>query len=351
MISVGIYGGKGYMGGEALRVILEHPQASLKWITSREGGTVRAFHPNLIKTPTVFSPPDRVTPCDVVFFAAPTGVAMETVPSFLEMGCRIIDLGPDFRLRSKETWERLYDKKHLSWDLAVKAVYGLTELRRQEVRNAKVVACPGCFSTASILAIAPAVANGLVELQSIVITGLSGTAGMGAEECRPGHHPEIASNLVPYNMVDHRHSYEMEQELTRIAGAQVRISFSPVYVPIVRGILTVCTMVPIRQVDRQQLLEIYRSFYKDEHFVCVHDAIDAEKGPWRYQRYPWVSTVSGTNFCQIGLDYDVRRERIVSVAVLDSLGKGGAHQGVQNMNLMFGLDECEGLGRLGNHPY
>jgi N-acetyl-gamma-glutamyl-phosphate reductase common form len=338
------------MGGEALRLVLEHPLASLAWVTSRGDEDVVTAHPNLIRAEVKFVAPEAITPCDVAFVAAPTGVALEIAPRLLAMGCKVIDLGADFRLRDRGAWERVYGRPHAQWEIARRAVYGIAELHRDAIRAADVIANPGCYATAVILGLAPLVREGLAERRRLVATGLSGTAGMGADQSRPSHHPEIANNLVPYNVVDHRHTYEMEQELSALAGADVTVAFTPVYVPISRGILAICDVAPTRAVPRAELLSLYRDFYRGEYFVHVHDAPGGGE-TWNYRPYPWVSSVSGTNFCQIGLDVDERRGRIVVFSVLDSMGKGGAHAGVQNMNLAFGLDEKTGLARAGLHPY
>ena len=181
--------------------------------------------------------------------------------------------------------------------------------------------------------------------------GLSGTTGAGADLDITMHHPEIGNNLVPYNVVDHRHTYEMEQELEPLSTAAVRIHFTPIYVPITRGILTICHCFPKQTVSRAELLELYSAFYANHHFTQVFDMPKDTDAAWQFRPYPWVSAVSGSNYCQIGVDVDQKRNRIVLFSVLDSIGKGGAHAGVQNLNLMFGLDEHLGLERRGLHPY
>jgi len=174
---------------------------------------------------------------------------------------------------------------------------------------------------------------------------------VGAELSRAAHHPEIANNLVPYNVVGHRHSFEMEQALSLISSQNVAVHFTPVYVPIVRGILAVCHAFPKEKVSREALLDLYRAEYLEEPFVRIYDMPKEADVSWETKPYPWVSTVVGTNYCFIGLDYDPERERIVILSVLDSIGKGGAQVGIENMNLMFGLDRTTGLSHYGLHPY
>jgi len=351
MIEAGIYGASGYMGGEALRILNEHPQVKIAWATSRSGQPLEYFHRNLYGAGLKLIDPEEVRPCEVVFFAIPTGSPMGLAPQLLAQGCKLIDLGADFRLKNRADWERVYRKSHGCWEVAAEAVYGIPELHREAITHSRVIANPGCFSSAVILGLAPLVQQGLIETQKIVVDGLSGTAGAGADLDITSHHPEIGNNLVPYNVVDHRHTYEMEQELGALSGSPVTIHFSPVYVPITRGILAICHAFPTHPVGRDELLELYRDFYREEYFIKIFDLPKEAQASWQYRPYPWVAAVSGTNFCHIGLDVDERRNRLVVFSVLDSVGKGGAHAGVQNMNLMFGLEERLGLERYGLHPY
>ena len=350
MIKVGIYGASGYMGGEALRILNEHPQITIAWATSRSGKPVEFFHRNLYGSGIHLVKPNEVTPCDAIFFALPTGNAMKMSPDLLNYS-KIIDLSADFRLKDRDTWERVYGKPHSCWNLVKEAVYGIPELHRDKIKKARIIANPGCFSTASILGLAPLIKEDLIDTERIIIDGLSGTTGAGAELDITMHHPEIGNNLVPYNVVDHRHTYEIEQELGLLTKSKVTIHFTPTYAPITRGILAICHCFPTRKVSRSKLLNLYRSFYRGERFIKVFDMPKDANATWQYLPYPWVSAVSGTNFCHIGLDVDERRNRMVVFSVLDSIGKGGAHVAVQNLNLMFNLEETTGLTRYGFHPY
>ena len=350
MIRAGIMGATGYMGGEALRVLLDHPEVSIEWASSRSGGRIDEYHPNLYGIDIPMVHPDDATPCDVVFLALPTAPSIETAAKLLEQGCRVIDLGAAFRLTDRPTWERVYGQTHPRWDLVAGAVYGMTELHREEISRTRLVANPGCFSSAAILALAPLLRERLVDPLRIVVDGMSGTVGIGGELTRVAHHPEIGNNLVPYNAVGHRHTFEMEQELTLLHGSEVSVHFTPTYVPITRGILDVCHAFPTRSITRAELLELYCEFYRDEPFVRVYDLPPEEGSSWQYRAYPWVSSVAGTNYGFVGLDVDERRGRIVVFSVLDSIGKGGAQVGVENMNLMFGLPRTAGLTRVGLHP-
>lgn len=350
-IRVGIYGASGYMGGELIRILLRHPGVELAWLTSRNVVEIAEAHRNLYGSGLKFIKPEEVTACDVVFLSLPSGHALSVASTFLQEGTKVIDLGADFRLSDKADWERVYGQEHTAWDLVSEAVYGIPEFYREKIRKSALIANPGCYASAAIFGLAPLIQNKLIDPAKIVVDGFSGTAGAGADLDITMHHPEIANNLVPYNVVDHRHTYEMEQQLSSFSNEKITIHFTPTYVPISRGILDVCHAFPIQKVERSMLLDCYRTFYKDEFFIRIFDLPRGEKSSWQYKPYPWVAAVSGTNFCHIGLDYDERRERIVVFSVLDSIGKGGAQAGVQNMNLMFGFDEKTGLEGYGNHPY
>ncbi|MDH3670045.1 MAG: N-acetyl-gamma-glutamyl-phosphate reductase [Gammaproteobacteria bacterium] len=350
MIKVGIVGASGYMGGEALRVLLDHPDVNVAWGTSRTPSPIEEHHPNLYGTNIELIHPDNATPCDVVFLALPTAASIEAAAKFLDQGCKVIDLGSAFRLSDRALWETVYGQTHSDWPLAQEAVYGIAELHKDEIAKARLVANPGCFSSAAILGLAPLIKQGLIDEGKIVVDGLSGTTGAGAELSRAAHHPEIGNNLIPYNVVSHRHTFEMEQELSALAGNKVRVHFTPTYVPIVRGILDVCHTFPKKTMSRDSITEIYREYYANEPFVEVYDRPKDPKVSWQYKPYPWVSTVAGTNYCFIGVDVDEARGRIVLFSVLDSIGKGGAQVGIENMNLMFGLERTAGLTRRGAHP-
>lgn len=351
MIRVGVYGASGYMGGEVLRVLSEHPEVEVAWATSRGKAPLEDIHRNFLGSDISFISPEEITLCDAVFIAAPTGVAMDSAKKFLKDGAKIIDLGSDFRLRDQATWEKVYGKRHTQWTLAKEAVYGIPELHRDAIKKARIVANPGCYSSSVILALAPLVKEGLIESDRITVSSLSGTAGAGMELDVTMHHPEIGNNVVPYNVVDHRHSFEMEQELGALTKETVTVHFAPCYIPITRGILSICSCFPKKKITRNTLLDLYKDFYAKEFFVKIIGTPHDPVATWQHKPYPWVAATSGTNFCHIGLDVDEERSRIVVLSALDSLGKGGAHAGVQNLNVLFGLPERTGLKRRGLHPY
>jgi N-acetyl-gamma-glutamyl-phosphate reductase len=350
MVSVGIVGGSGYMGGEALRILLRHPHAELAWATSRSPGPIEHVHPNLYDTGLHFVRLDEVKTPDFVLLALPTGAAIEVAARFLNAGARVIDLGSAFRLQDRDTWERVYGQQHAAWSLVHEAVYGMPELHAERIRTTRLVANPGCFSSAAILGLAPLLHAGLVEAHHLVVDGLSGTAGAGAEFSRAIHHPEIGGNVVLYNVVGHRHTYEMEQELAAVAKRSVRVHFTPCYVPIVRGIVDICRCFPVASLSRAQLLDVFRQFYAGQPFVKVYDQPQDTEDAWQYKPYPWVSAVAGTNYCYIGVDVDEERQSIVVISVLDSVGKGGAQVGIENLNIMAGFERTDGLLERGFHP-
>ncbi len=350
MLQVGIVGASGYMGGEVLRVLLDHSEVEIAWATSRTGANIADYHPNLYGVDIQLIHPDETTKCDVVFLALPTDASISAAARFLDQGSKVIDLGAAFRLSNREIWESVYQQKHSRWDLVEKAVFGVVELHRDEIVEADLVANPGCFSSAAILGLAPLVQAKLIDNQRIVVDGISGTIGAGADPSRAAHHPEIGNNLVPYNVVGHRHTFEIEQELSLLTDEEVRVHFTPVYAPITRGILDICHVFPKQPISREDLLKMYIEFYGDEPFVKVYDLPRDPEGSWQYRPYPWVSSVAGTNFCFIGLDVDELRSHVVILSVLDSVGKGGAQVGIENMNLMCGLERTAGLSRRGLHP-
>ena len=350
MTSVGIVGGSGYMGGEALRVLLKHPYARVAWATSRTPGPVEYVHPNLCDTGLSFQRLEDVETPDFVLLALPTSATVKVASRFLEAGARVIDLGSAFRLRDRAIWERVYAQKHTEWSLAAESVYGIPELHEEAIRTARLVANPGCFSSAAILALAPLLKDRLVDPQHLVVYGLSGTAGAGADLSRAIHHPEIGNNVVLYNVVRHRHTYEMEQEISSLAGQAVRVHFTPCYIPIVRGIVDVCRCFPAKRLNRNQVLDVFRRFYDGQPFVKVYDQPRGEMEAWDYKPYPWVSAVAGTNYCFIGVDVDEERNSIVVMSVLDSIGKGGAHVAIENLNIMAGFNRTDGLLDRGMHP-
>jgi len=350
IVQVGIVGGSGYSGGELLRLLLGHPRARVAWVTSRGDKSLEGIHRNLLGSGLRFIREEEAGPCDAVFLCTPSRESMTKAPRYLERGARVIDVGSDFRLKDREVFERVYKTQHACWELVADAPYGATELHREAIRRARLVANPGCFAYTAILALAPLVKERLIELDKVVVDGLSGSSGAGAEPSVPTHHSEIGNSVFPYNVVDHRHTAEVEQELSGVAGAPVTVHFTPYYCPFTRGILAGCHGFTTRRVSREDLLEIYQAFYRGEPFVQVLAFAKDPAASWQYLPYPSVANVAGSNFVHLGVDVDERRNRVVVFGALDNLGKGAASSAIQNMNCMFGLPEDAGIAGVGLHP-
>jgi N-acetyl-gamma-glutamyl-phosphate reductase len=244
----------------------------------------------------------------------------------------------------------VYKATHACWPLVAEAPYGVTELHRAEIARARLLANPGCFAYTAILSLAPLVKEGLIDLGRIVVDGLSGSSGAGAEPVVPTHHSEVGNSTFPYNAVDHRHTYEIEQELSGVAGREVTVHFTPYYCPFTRGILAGCHGFLTRKTGRGELLSLFEEFYRGEPFVRVLSLEKDPKASWQYLPYPSVAVVAGSNYAHLGVDVDERRRRAVVFGALDNLGKGAASSAIQNMNCMLGLPEDLGLRTYGLHP-
>jgi len=333
-ISAAIIGASGYTGGELLRLLSRHPEArpEAAYGFKSVGRSVHQVHPNLRGIVDLkITEPDYEkigSTFDVVFTATPHGVAMNFMPELLDGGARVVDLSADFRFDNVEVFEKYYTK-HKSPHL--KSVYGLPELYRKKIKGARLVANPGCYPTAAVLGLAPLLKEGMIELEHIVIDAKSGSSGAGAKPTETLHHPVCAENTFAYKATSHRHEPEINQELSKLAGQGVRAYFTPHVVPMVRGIL--CTIHAFLKdlVSKKDLLNVYRRFYRGERFVRVIDDL------------PTTNAVTGSNFCDIGLEVDPDGKRVVVCSAIDNLIKGASGQAIQNMNIMFKIDEGSGL--------
>ena len=280
---VGVIGGSGYVGGELLRLLLPHPEAELTTVTSRKnaGEYVFVVHPNLRgATQLKFSPPDisNVTEnCDLVFAAMPHGKSVNLVPQLLETGVKVIDMSADYRLKNPDDYDRWYGWKHTHPELLKEAVYGLPELHRQEIKDAQLVACPGCMSTATILGLAPLVRAGVIENNRIVADVKIGSSGAGRKPTVASHHPERAGGVRPYKVVGHRHIAEIEQELNMLTDDSVTVSFTPHAVNIIRGILSTIHAFLKKPLTTREIWKLYRSQYQWEPFVRFESPRKAQK--------------------------------------------------------------------------
>ena len=345
MVKVGIYGASGYTGQELIRLLLRHPRAQIAAITSRQykglpltkvfsgfqGLTALAFADH--------TPEELAQLCDIVFLALPHSVSMQVVPVFRAAGVKIIDLSADFRIHDLPTYEKWYGK-HTAAGLLDRAVYGIPELNRAAIAAGSLIANPGCYPTSVILGLAPLLKGNYIDLSSLIVDSKSGVSGAGREAKVGSLYCEVAEDFKAYNVGKHRHTPEIEQELSLLAGAKITLSFTPHLLPVSRGILSTIYGGLTKEANTSDLLELYRGFYSGEKFVTVYPD----------GALPNISSVRGTNFCHLGLIVDERTNRVVIVSVIDNLVKGAAGQAIQNMNLMCGFDEDSGLNMMPLFP-
>jgi N-acetyl-gamma-glutamyl-phosphate reductase len=345
-IEVGIIGASGYTGGELLRLLCRHPSLRVTWATSRQhaGVGVGDVYPHLGNfSDVVFSSPDPAAmPAGVrgVFVALPHVEAMAVVPALLARGVKVVDLSADFRLRDAGVYSRAYGHPHTAPELLAEAVYGLTEHARDRVRSARLVANPGCYPTATLLALLPLARRGMLGDFGAIVDAKSGVSGAGRGLKQGSLYCEVNEGLTPYNVGRHRHQPEMEQELAAAAGGTVALTFAPHLVPLSRGMEATIYIVPARGANLQGVGAVLRETYAGEPFVKV-----LPDG-----KLPAVRDVAGTNLCRVGVTDDPRGGRVVLVSVIDNLVKGASGQAVQNMNLMLGVGETEGLMQPGLFP-
>ncbi|MDR1530314.1 MAG: N-acetyl-gamma-glutamyl-phosphate reductase [Burkholderiales bacterium] len=337
MIQIGIVGGTGYTGVELLRLLAQHPKVQIRTITSRQesGNRVSNIFPNLrthaaLSALSFCAPEDApLAECDVVFFATPHGVAMKETPKLVESGVKIIDLAADFRLRDPAQFEEWYKMPHACPELLAESVYGLPELARDEIAQARIVGNPGCYPTAVQLGFFPLLKAGVVDVSMLIADCKSGVSGAGRKGELSLIHPEISDNFSAYGVGGHRHHPEIEQGLSAMAGKAVGLTFTPHLVPMIRGIFA--TLYAKLTDDRADVQAIFENCYAKEPFVDV-----LPEG-----RLPETRSVRASNTIRLSV---MRRGAVVTVLVVeDNLVKGAAGQAVQNMNLMFGFEETTGL--------
>jgi len=333
---IGIVGATGYTGVELLRLLVTHPDVEISFVTSRAnaGTRVDAMFPNLRGFIDLdFSDPssDALAECDLVFFATPNGVAMNHVPKLLEANTKVIDLAADFRIKDIDVWSKWYGMEHACPDLVAKAVYGMPELNRAEVKGANLVANPGCYPTAVTLGLKPLVESGLIDLESIIADTKSGISGAGKQASVPNLLSEAGESFKAYAVQGHRHQPEIAQTLSLLADTNVSLTFVPHLLPIIRGIHATI-YARSDDFDGSGLQAIFEKTYLNEPFVDVLPA----------GSHPETRTVKSSNMCRIAV-HKPSDSQIVVLSVIDNLVKGAAGQAVQNMNLMLGLDETTAL--------
>jgi N-acetyl-gamma-glutamyl-phosphate reductase len=341
MIEIAIVGGSGYTGGELIRLLQKHPNVEVKNISSRQFDKtpIDKVHPHIKGTNLVFqdiNPSDLDV--DLVFTATPHGASMNIVPEILETGSKVIDLSGDYRFNDIAVYEKWYDIKHVS---PIEAVYGLPEIHREEIKKANLVANPGCFPTGAILANLPLSKEGLVE--NIIVDSKTGVSGGGVTPVPVFHYPNCADNVVAYNIISHRHGPEIQQELE--AFSNVKVSFTPHLVPVIRGILTTSHSF-LKNYDgnsedtKENIRKIYQKQYQNEPFVTILD--DGE--------IPTLNSVRGSNFAHIGGFEIDGNGRLIVISAIDNLVKGASGQAIHNMNLMCGFKEDTSIDSYGMRP-
>lgn len=339
MVKVALVGTAGYAAKEIIELLLAHPDAAIASLVSDstpEGTDVGDVWPRFRNRLAMTTSRTVDSSCDVAIIAKPTGVAQERAESLHRQGLRIIDLSAAFRLQNVAEYERVYEEKHRYPDLVPEAVYGLTEIHREQIAPASLVANPGCYPVSVVLACAPLFRNNLVDPSDLIVDSYTGVSGAGKNVGDETYlYVERQDNITPYKVLTHRHTPEMEQELSALAGAPVVATFVPHLAPLARGIMSSIFLKPKSGsgMTLKKLRDLYESSYASEPFVRVMKEGEA----------PSIANVVGTNFCDIGLFFHERQDRIVITSAIDNLVKGAAGQAVQNMNVMFGLEETAGL--------
>jgi len=340
-LRVAIYGGSGYGGSELLRILLLHPNVEIVFVTANEqaGKSVSEVHRNLAGlSDLVFSQTPQESSelknIDCVFLALPHGQAMDVVPK-LPAHVKAIDLSGDFRLRDQQAFEKHYARAHTAMSSQEEFVYGLTETNRDAIRSARLVANPGCFATATLLGLAPLAANGIINGR-VIVDAKTGSSGSGAKAAANTHHPQRMNSFYAYKPFTHQHVPEIEQELRAIGAWTSELVFMSHSLPVSRGIFASIYVETKAELNEQELRAMFAEFYRNSFFVRLVDGS------------PDINWVKTTNFCDLG--FAVRGRNVVVFSAIDNLVKGAAGQAVQNMNLMFGLNEKTGLMLVGTNP-
>jgi len=338
MIRIGIVGASGYTGAELARLLCSCPDVKLTVATSRQyhGKKLAEAYPNLAGMVDIvcedLQTDELVERADLFFTAVPHQTAMAIVPDLLQSGKKVVDLSADFRIHDASVYEKWY-QKHTAQEYLAEAVYGLPELHRQQIVTARLVANPGCYPTSVILGVAPLLEAGVIEPETLIVDSKSGASGAGRLAQTGTLFCEVTEGFKAYKVAAHRHTPEMEQEISALCNKPVTISFTPHLVPMSRGILSTIYARMSRRLTDVEVYDLYLNFYRDEPFVRL-----SEPGA-----FPATQYVRGSNFCDLGFKADSRTGRIVVLAAIDNLVKGAAGQAVQNMNLLCDLPETKGL--------
>jgi N-acetyl-gamma-glutamyl-phosphate/LysW-gamma-L-alpha-aminoadipyl-6-phosphate reductase len=352
LVRVGVIAASGYIGGELLRLLIQHPETELTMATSRRyaGEFIFRVHPNLRGVTelkfTEYNLDEVTENSDVVFTALPHGESVKYVPKLAESGLKVIDLSADFRLKDASKYKEWYKFEHPNPDLLTKFVYAIPEINREQIRRTNLAASPGCMAITSILATAPLLKETSlgIDKDHVVVDAKIGSSGAGGKPSLSTHFSERYGVVRPYKPAGHRHSAEIEQVLSSVSGGTVRVSMSAHAVNVVRGILCTCHLFTGSDPGLLDVWKAYRSMYADSYFVRL---VRDKKGPFRL---PDPKIVVGSNFCDVGFELEGRTRRIVAIGATDNLIKGAAGNAIQVMNLMLGLDEKSGLNYAPLHP-
>jgi len=339
MIKVGIIGSTGYAGSELVRLLLSHREAEIKWFGSRSyvDKKYAEVYQNMFEIVDDICRDDNMEELaeqvDVIFTATPQGLCASLINEGILSKTKIIDLSADFRIKDVATYEQWYNMEHAAPQVIEEAVYGLCEINREQVKNARLIANPGCYPTCSTLSVYPLLKEGLIDADTIIVDAKSGTSGAGRGAKVDNLFCEVNENIKAYGVTTHRHTPEIEEQLGYAAGREVRINFTPHLVPMNRGILVTAYAVLKREVTYDEVKTVYDRYYKNERFVRVLEKDICPQTRW----------VEGSNYVDVNFKIDPRTNRIIMMGAMDNVVKGAAGQAVQNMNLMFGFDEAEGL--------
>lgn len=339
MIKAGIIGATGYAGGELVRILSGHPDVEIVWYGSRSyiDQKYADVYRNMFRIVDAACMDDNMEElaeeADVIFTATPQGFCASVISEEILSKTKIVDLSADFRIKDVKTYEKWYGIEHKSPQFIEEAVYGLCEVNREDVKSARLVANPGCYTTCSILTAYPLSKEGLIDMNTLIVDAKSGTSGAGRGAKVPNLFCEVNENMKAYGVTTHRHTPEIEEQLSYASGESVMINFTPHLVPMNRGILATEYASLKEKVTAEEVMAIYQKYYGNEYFIRLLGAGACPETKW----------VEGSNFVDIGFQIDERTNRIVMMGAIDNLVKGAAGQAVQNMNLMFGLPEQEGL--------
>lgn len=346
-VPVGIVGASGYGGVQLVRLLMDHPEVDVVYMggDKNAGKNFADIYPHLKHSVDLMvekvDPEEIARKCEVVFLSVPNGLACDLAPQLLAKGCKVLDLSADYRFTNLTTYTNWYGKERKDLETVKQAVYGLPELYRDRISESQLIGCPGCYPTASLLALSPLLKQGLIVPETAIIDAKSGTSGGGREAKISMLLAEADNSLGAYNIARHRHTPEIEQICSELAGHEVKVQFTPHLIPMVRGILaTVYATLRDPGLVREDLNTIYKAFYRGSPWVKI-----CEPGT-----YPQTKWASGSNLCYIGIEVDPRTGRVIIVSVIDNLIKGQAGQAIQCMNIMMGWDETLGLPKLGFYP-